>query len=135
MTSFKSNWTELGLTKVEHIMGCAGLLGVRPCNVSGQLYKLTVLDSTNAVRLLGNFGKKHPAYEPWSNPLYPSSAYIVMGFIIERVSGQTFEEFMQEHVFDPAGMNSTTFAKPDDSLGAIGPDDRFWDSGLGVQSP
>jgi CubicO group peptidase (beta-lactamase class C family) len=41
-----------------------------------------------------NFGKKHPAYEPWFNPLYSNSAYIVMGFIIERVSGQTLEEFM-----------------------------------------
>lgn len=55
MTSFKGNWTDLGLPKVKNIMGCAGLLGVRPCNVSGQLYKLTVLDSTNVIRLFGKF--------------------------------------------------------------------------------
>lgn len=58
-----------------------------------------------------------------------------MSLVIERVSGQSYEEFVQKNVLDVAGMKSTTYAKPDDSVGAIGPDDIFWNTSIGILSP
>src|SRR6478736_8573148 len=70
-----------------------------------------------------NFGKRPPTFAPWGNPVYSNIAFFVMSLVIERVSGQSYEEFVQKNVLDVAGMKSTTYAKPDDSVGAIGPDD------------
>lgn len=38
----------------------------------------------------------------------------LLGFLVERMTGQTLEHFMQEHIFLPLGMSSTTFyPRPD----------------------
>ena len=33
----------------------------------------------------------------------------ILGFIIERISGMTLEEYLSEKIIDPLGMNDTTF--------------------------
>jgi CubicO group peptidase (beta-lactamase class C family) len=38
---------------------------------------------------------------------YSNFNYIVLGHIIERVTGLSYESYMHEHVFAPLGMNST----------------------------
>ena len=38
---------------------------------------------------------------------YNNSAFIMLTEIVERITGQTFPEFMEERVFGPLGMNST----------------------------
>ena len=38
---------------------------------------------------------------------YNNSAFIMLAGIVERISGQTFPGYMEEHVFAPLGMNST----------------------------
>ncbi|TFH55500.1 MAG: class A beta-lactamase-related serine hydrolase [Gemmatimonadales bacterium] len=38
---------------------------------------------------------------------YNNSAFIMLAEIVERISGQTFPEFMEENVFGPLGMTST----------------------------
>jgi len=38
---------------------------------------------------------------------YNNSAFIMLAEIVERISGQTFPEFMEAHVFAPLGMNAT----------------------------
>jgi CubicO group peptidase (beta-lactamase class C family) len=43
---------------------------------------------------------------------YNNSAFIMLAEIVERISGQTFPEFMEEQVFGPLGMRSTV-VRPD----------------------
>ncbi|MBN1935038.1 MAG: beta-lactamase family protein [Anaerolineae bacterium] len=40
---------------------------------------------------------------------YSNIAYNVLGDLIAKVSGQTFETYMKEHILLPAGMSSSTF--------------------------
>ncbi|MFT4567730.1 MAG: D-alanyl-D-alanine carboxypeptidase [Saprospiraceae bacterium] len=35
--------------------------------------------------------------------------YWILGRLIERVSNQTITAYAKEHIFDPLGMNSTTY--------------------------
>ena len=39
---------------------------------------------------------------------YSNSGYILLGAIIESISGQPYESYLREHVFGPAGMTHTT---------------------------
>jgi len=40
---------------------------------------------------------------------YSNTGYFLLGVIIERVSGQTLDQFAQEHIFKPLGMSHSFF--------------------------
>lgn len=43
----------------------------------------------------------------------------VLGYLIEVVSGQSFDEFLQERIFNPLGMADTYFVVPQDKLDRV----------------
>lgn len=57
-----------------------------------------------------------PPGEQWS---YSNSGYIVLGYIIEQVSGYSYEAFLQQNIFGPLQMKNTGYDHTDISL-AIG---------------
>ena len=50
-------------------------------------------------------------YQPGKEWVYSVSADI-QGYLVEKLSGQTLPEFMQEHIFKPLGMTDTGFSVP-----------------------
>ncbi len=48
-------------------------------------------------------------YEPGTRTVYSDIGLMVMGFVIERLSGQGLDEFLAERVWDRLGMNDTGF--------------------------
>ncbi|MET3288246.1 UNVERIFIED_CONTAM: CubicO group peptidase (beta-lactamase class C family) [Brevibacillus sp. OAP136] len=47
--------------------------------------------------------------EPGTEFSYSNDGYALLGAIIERVSGQSYESYVKEHLLDPAGMTNTVF--------------------------
>jgi CubicO group peptidase (beta-lactamase class C family) len=47
-------------------------------------------------------------FEPGSEYLYCNTGYMLLADIVAEASGMTFPEFMEENVFEPVGMTSTT---------------------------
>ena len=54
-------------------------------------------------------------FEPGTRYHY-SVATDVLGALVERLSGQTLEQFFQTRIFDPLGMHDTFFNIPDDKI-------------------
>jgi D-alanyl-D-alanine carboxypeptidase len=50
------------------------------------------------------FKYKPMDFAPGTRFLYNNSAYFLLGAIIAKVSGGTYEEFLQKRIFDPLGM-------------------------------
>lgn len=48
-----------------------------------------------------------PAFEPGSAYRYSNTGYVLLGAVVERVTGQDFYAYLDEHVFAPAGMTRT----------------------------
>jgi CubicO group peptidase (beta-lactamase class C family) len=46
-------------------------------------------------------------FEPGTSEAYSNGGYVLLGAIIERVSGKSYHEYLSEHVFRPAGMTET----------------------------
>lgn len=54
-------------------------------------------------------------FEPGSREQYSNAGYVVLGLLIERLSGQSYYDYVREHIFEPAGMMRTA-SWPYDSL-------------------
>jgi CubicO group peptidase (beta-lactamase class C family) len=51
-------------------------------------------------------------FPPGEKFQYSNSGYMVLGAIIEKLSGQDYYSYVQEHVYKPAGMTETGFYEP-----------------------
>ncbi len=60
--------------------------------------------------------QKELNFKPGDQYLYCNTSYALLGAIIEKVSGQSFEDFFQSRIFKPLGMNHTYIM---DHLGEI----------------
>jgi uncharacterized protein YbbC (DUF1343 family)/CubicO group peptidase (beta-lactamase class C family) len=53
-----------------------------------------------------------PAQAPGSGFVYSDTNFIVLGALLERVSGETLEAYTTKHIFAPLKMTRTTFVPP-----------------------
>lgn len=67
-------------------------------------------------------------YKPGSKMVYSDLGMILMGKIIEKVTGKRLDKFCKEEIFDPLGMKSTYFNPPDSLKYKIAPTevDDYW---------
>ena len=56
---------------------------------------------------LSLFAHESPAFEPGARFQYSNAGFIVLGAIIEKVSGQSYYDYVREHIYRPAGMRDT----------------------------
>lgn len=52
-------------------------------------------------------------FKPGDRFEYSNAGYSMLAAVIEKVSGQAYEEFLHEHLFKPAGMEFTGYRLPD----------------------
>ena len=48
-------------------------------------------------------------FPPGTGYAYDNSGYILLGYVIEKVSGQTYEAYLRDHIFGPLGMAHTGY--------------------------
>ncbi len=57
-----------------------------------------------------DFFKDQPMdFEPGEKYLYNNSGYFLLGYIVEKASGQSYEDYVVEHLFEPAGMTNSMY--------------------------
>ncbi len=63
------------------------------------------------LRTLGDYidlyGSRPAEFKPGSRWEYSNYGFILLGAVIEKVSGQSYYDYVQEHIYAPAGMTST----------------------------
>ena len=71
----------------------------------------TTIEYPSLYDALNLFKHRDLLFEPGSQYSYTTYGYTVLGVIIERVSGLTFEAYMQKHIWDRAQMTNTGVEK------------------------
>lgn len=66
--------------------------------------RLSLRTHDDYVRL---FQKRPPDHVPGAEHRYSNYGFLLLGAIIERASGQSYYDYVDEHVFAPAGMTRT----------------------------
>lgn len=51
-------------------------------------------------------------FAPGTTPAYSNYATAVAGYIVQRVSGEPFDQYIKRHIFDPLGMRDSSFSQP-----------------------
>ncbi len=55
------------------------------------------------------FKREHLDFVPGTEYSYSNSGYFLLGYIIEKVSGVSYQEYIQENIFSPAGMTNSYY--------------------------
>jgi CubicO group peptidase (beta-lactamase class C family) len=58
--------------------------------------------------------------EPGQEFRYNNDGYFILGVILEKISGQMYEQYLQQHIFKPAGLTETSVCTPDMQKQTIG---------------
>ncbi len=74
-----------------------------PANAGGEIYRSTH-DVTQAEALDALSGTKL-AHDPGTTFEYANPNYVLLGFVIESASGQSYADYLQANVFDPLEMH------------------------------
>lgn len=51
-------------------------------------------------------------FEPGTTPAYSNYATSLAGYIVQRVSGESFDDYLDKHIFAPLDMQHSTFRQP-----------------------
>lgn len=62
------------------------------------------------------FADQSLAFEPGTRNQYSNGGYILLGAIIEKISGQSYYDYVQKNIFNPLGMTDTNFFETDQKV-------------------
>src|SRR5215475_9617836 len=63
--------------------------------------------------LIALFKDKPMDFAPGESWLYNNSAYVLLGAIIEKASGQTYQDYVEKQIFAPLGMTHSFYDRTD----------------------
>lgn len=86
------------------------------------------IDSTPSVRLDSVF-RTGPEYVPGDSTVYSDIGFILLGKLVEEISGQSLDDYTQEQFFTPLGMTSTYFNPSSERLHRIVPTEHSVEEG------
>ena len=72
-------------------------------------YNTIKLSARSADAAVTSFRDRPLDFGPGEKMSYSNSGYLVLGAIIEKVSGQTYEKFVSDNLFAPAGMTDSGY--------------------------
>ena len=82
--------------------------------IKGHLTAETIAAGPTRLEEYLRFLPKELAFEPGSSRAYSNGGYLVLGLIIERVSGENYFDFVTKRIFQPLAMTGTAFVDKTD---------------------
>jgi CubicO group peptidase (beta-lactamase class C family) len=101
-THFPSLSAELDAVTVEHLLThSSGIIDYEDVMPAGD----DQVHDRDVLRMLE--GERAAYFPPGSSYRYSNSGYALLALLVEKISGQTFSDFLQVEIFGPLGMRST----------------------------
>jgi CubicO group peptidase (beta-lactamase class C family) len=72
-------------------------------------YRSTEATPTDPEKLVARFRDKPLEFQPGEKWKYSNSGYVLLGYLIEKISGQKYRDFVQENIFKPLGMKDSGY--------------------------
>jgi len=102
-------------------------------DIFGSEYQATPKDKLrNISDFIPLFAGKPLLFEPGTKQMYSNGGYILLGAVIEKVSGQSYYDFVRRNIFDPLKMSDTAFYESDKSIPNMA--EGYTTKGIGAES-
>ncbi len=90
---------------------------------------------TTAEQLVARFRDKPLDFQPGQNWNYSNSGYVLLTYLIEKITGATYKTIIQENIFTPLGMKDSGYDSysaiiPHRASGYVRVDNRFENAGF-----
>lgn len=112
------------------IINCHVLEIVRtPWSVTSSLSSSPSIIDTNSASLeyFSGLIQRHPVFPPYGTALYSNAAYRILAYVIEAITGKSYDEVLKEDVFEPLGLKHSSSLPPVSSGAGVIPDgDAGW---------
>ena len=72
-------------------------------------YPSTEPFAANPEKLVSRFRDKPLDFQPGEKFSYSNSGYVLLGYLLEKVSGEKYSQFLQENIFTPLGMKDSGY--------------------------
>jgi CubicO group peptidase (beta-lactamase class C family) len=96
---------------VHHLLTHTGGTG----NIFGPEFSARRLELRELEDYVKLYGARDPAFEPGSTWEYSNYGFLLLGVIVQRVSGQSYYDYVRDRIFVPAGMTSSG-SEPEDRV-------------------
>ena len=83
-----------------------------PSYTDSPIYRWRMTNPETVESMISRFKDLPLEFEPSSKFKYSNSGYFLLGAIIEKVSGKSYETFLQESIFDPLNMHDSGYDRP-----------------------
>ena len=101
-----------------HMSGLSYGAGNHPVDRQYRAHHVTRTEGETLAGFVEKLAQVPLHFDPGSRWMYSYSTDIC-GHLVEVLSGQRLEEYFDEHIFGPLGMNDTAFWVPDEKLGRL----------------
>jgi len=75
-----------------------------------EAHRLELRTLQDYVKLYGN---RAPGFDPGSKWEYSNYGFLLLGVVVEKISGQSYYDYIREHIYTPAGMTASG-SEPED---------------------
>ena len=72
-------------------------------------YASTEAIATTPEKSVARFRDKPLEFQPGEKWNYSNSGYVLLGYLIERISGESYSQFVQKNIFTPLGMKDSGY--------------------------
>jgi CubicO group peptidase (beta-lactamase class C family) len=103
ITDCPEAWKEI---TIHHLLSHTG--GI-PNFTSFPDYTKTEMIPATIESIIARFKDKPLDFKPSEKWTYSNSGYILLGYIVEKASGQSYERFLQENIFGPLKMTNSGY--------------------------
>lgn len=92
-----------GRVTIHHLLTHSGGTG----DIFGPEFEAHRLELRSLQDYVKLYEKRGLEFEPGTRWEYSNYGFLLLGAVIEKVSGETYYDYVRGHIFKPAGMNST----------------------------
>lgn len=97
---------------IHHLLSHTGGTG----DIFGPQFDANRLSLKEHADYLKLYGARSLAFAPGSEDRYSNYGFVLLGAIIERVTGQSYYDYVRQKIFEPAGMGSTASLPESESV-------------------
>lgn len=80
----------------------------------------------------------HPTALTSSTPIYSNAGYEILGFVLEAITGKSYETILKDELIGPLGLGSSSYSHPAADKMAI-PNESwmktYWNISAGHETP